>query len=84
MKVLKEKIEECKSKLGTWPPPRKLRTINSTTDRQPVRVTLTDPSATLAFTHIHHSITRMDMKAPPPLLDEYGLPKRQELDCMIR
>ncbi|CAF1183354.1 unnamed protein product [Rotaria sp. Silwood1] len=25
----------------------------------------------------------MDMKAPSPILDEYGLPKRKELDCMI-
>ncbi|CAF3756911.1 unnamed protein product [Rotaria sp. Silwood1] len=25
----------------------------------------------------------MDMKAPSPILDEYGLPKRRELDCMI-
>ncbi|CAF1183320.1 unnamed protein product [Rotaria sp. Silwood1] len=83
MKVLKGKIEECKSKLRTWPPPRKSRTINLMADRQPIRVTLEEPSAKLNFTHIHHSITRMDMKAPSPILDEYGLPKRRELDCMI-
>ncbi|CAF4365950.1 unnamed protein product, partial [Adineta steineri] len=83
MKILKEKIEECKSKLQTWPPSRKVRTINSTTDRQPVRVAIAEPNATLAFNHIHHSITRMDLKAPPPILDEYGLPKRVQLDCMI-
>ncbi|CAF1290838.1 unnamed protein product [Adineta steineri] len=83
MKILKEKIEECKSKLQTWPPQRKVRTINSTTDRQPVRVTIAEPNATLAFNHIHHTITRMDIKAPPPILDEYGLPKRVQLDCMI-
>ncbi|CAF4553717.1 unnamed protein product, partial [Rotaria magnacalcarata] len=23
------------------------------------------------------------MKAPTPMLDEYGLPKRREVDCMI-
>ncbi|CAF3837158.1 unnamed protein product [Adineta steineri] len=83
MKILKEKIEECKSKLQTWPPSRKVRTINSTTDRQPVRVAIAEPNATLAFNHIHHTITRMDLKAPPPILDEYGLPKRVQLDCMI-
>ncbi len=82
--VTKEKIDECKSKLQKWPPPRKPRNTNPTTDREPVRVTLEEPSAKLAFTHIHHSITRMDMKAPPPLLDEYGLPKRRDIDCMIR
>jgi hypothetical protein len=53
-------------------------------DREPVRVTLEEPSAKLAFTHIHHSITRMEMKAPPALLDEYGFPKRKEIECMIR
>ena len=65
-------------------PPRKQRQINSMTNRQPVRVTLEEPNAKLPFTHIHHSLTRIEMKAPPPLLDEYGLPKRRELDCMIR
>jgi hypothetical protein len=84
MKILKEKIEECKSKLGKWPPPRKPHTINSTVDREPVRVTLQEPNAKLTFTHIHHSITRVDLKAPPALLDEYGLPKRRDIDCMIR
>jgi hypothetical protein len=84
MKATKEKIEECKGILKTWPPARKPRTINQITDREPVRVTLEEPSAKLAFTHIHHSIERMDMKAPPTLLDEYGLPKRREIDCMIR
>ncbi len=84
MKAIKEKIEECKSKLKTWPPARKPRTINPMGDREPVRVTLEEPSAKLAFTHIHYSITRMDIKAPPSLLDEYGLPKRREIDCMIR
>jgi len=54
------------------------------TDRKPVRVNLEAPSAKLAFTHIHHSITRMDMKAPPALLDEYGFPQRKEIECMIR
>ncbi|CAF1146285.1 unnamed protein product [Rotaria sordida] len=83
MKVLKAKIEECKSKLRTWPPPRKPRTMNSMADRQPVRVTLEEPNAKLRFAHIHHTITRMDMKAPPPMLDEYGLPKRRGIDCMI-
>lgn len=84
MEALKQKIEECKSKLKTWPPSRKPRSVNLLTDRQPVRVKLEEPSATLNFTHIHHSITRLDMKAPPALLDEYGLPKRKEIDCMIR
>ncbi len=84
MKATKEKIEECKGKLKTWPPARKPRTINQITDREPVRVTLEEPSAKLTFTHIHHSIERMEMKAPDTLLDEYGLPKRREIDCMIR
>jgi hypothetical protein len=84
MKAIGEKIEECKNQLKTWPPTRKSRTNKSTINREPVRVTLEEPSAKLAFNHIHHSITRMDMKAPPALLDEYGLPKRKEIDCMIR
>ena len=84
MKITSEKIEECKSQLKTWPPPRKVRQVNPTVDREPVRITLEPPSAKLAFNHIHHSITRMDIKAPPALLDEYGLPTRKEIDCMIR
>jgi hypothetical protein len=82
--MLKTKIEECKSKLQTWPPLRKLRIVNPMADRQPVRVILEEPNATLRFTHIHHSITRMDIKAPPALVDEYGLPVRRNIDCMIR
>jgi hypothetical protein len=84
MKALKEQIEECKSKLQKWPPARKPRNPNPMADREPVRVPLEEPSAKLKFTHIHHSITRMELKAPPALLDEYGLPKRREIDCMIR
>lgn len=82
--ALKQQIEECKSKLQTWPPARKSRVKNFVEDRQPVRVQIDGPKANLRFTHIHHSITRMDMKAPTPLLDQYGLPKRADLDCMIR
>ena len=84
MKILNEKIEECKSKLQTWPPPRKSRAIDPMVNREPVRVKLDEPDAKLPFNHIHHSITRMDMKAPPALVDEYGLPKRRDIDCMIR
>ncbi|CAM2713202.1 unnamed protein product [Rotaria socialis] len=83
IKSLKEKIEECKGKLQAWPPTRKPRTLNILTDRQPVRVRLDEPNAKLCFTHIHHTLTRLDLKAPPPMLDEYGLPKRREVDCMI-
>ncbi|UJR15063.1 hypothetical protein I4U23_002034 [Adineta vaga] len=83
MMALKQKIEECKKELQTWPPTRKERSNNPTVDRQPVRVELSEPSAKLAFHHIHHEITRMDIKAPPALIDEYGLPKRKEIDCMI-
>lgn len=78
------KIEEIKKQLSTWPPPRKVMSINPTEDRKPVRVTIEEPNATLRFLHMHHSISRMDMKPPMPFLDEYGLPKRRELDCMIR
>ena len=84
MKILKEKINECKKQLKTWPPARQTRSINPLTDRQAIRIKFDEPSAKLQFAHIHHSITRMDMKAPPALLDEYGLPKRRNLDCMIR
>ena len=84
-KVLKEKIEECKKQLKTWPPLRRTRTPeNPLADRKAVRVKLEEPNAKLRFVHIHHSITRMEMKAPLTLLDEYGLPKRREIDCMIR
>lgn len=84
MKVVKEQIEECKSKLQTWPPARKPRRIDPTADRETVRVTIEEPNAKLGFTHIHHEITRLDIKPPPPLLDEYGFPKRRDIDCMIR
>jgi hypothetical protein len=82
--LLKEKIEECKQKLQTWPPYRKIRTIDLIGNRQANRVQIDEPNAELQFTHIHHSISRMHRKAPISLVDEYGLPKRQEIDCMIR
>lgn len=84
IQATKEKIEECKKQLQTWPPPHKERQVNQMADREPVRVAIEPPSAKLLFTHIHYSITRMDMKAPLALLDEYGLPKRREIECMIR
>ena len=53
--------------------------------RQPVRVQLPEPHADSNFWHTHHSITRvMTFKGPPPIIDQYGLPKRRPLDCMIR
>ena len=84
MTVLKKKIEECKDKLRTWPPPRKSHALNPMANREPVRVTLEEQSAKFRFSHIHHSVSRMDIKAPVPILDEYGLPKRSEIVCMIR
>jgi hypothetical protein len=84
IKALEEKIEECKGKLQAWPPARKLRTFNILTDRQAVRVALDEPTEKLGFTHIHHTINRIDIKAPAPMLDQYGLPKRREIDCMLR
>ena len=84
MTMLKEKIDECQHQLPRWPPARKTRSSDPMSDRQPVRVQVKAPSAELNFTHIHHTITRMDRKAPPALFDEYGLPQRREIDCMIR
>ena len=85
MGALKLKIDECKRQLKTWPPPRRTRTAgNLLADRKAVRVKLEEPSAKLRFVHIHHSITRMEIKPPLPLLDEYGFPKRRKIDCMIR
>ena len=84
IEVTKEKIEECRKQLKTWPPPRKERHVNPVVKREPVRVALEPPSAKLRFAHIHHTLTRMDMKAPTPLLDEYGFPKRSDIECMIR
>jgi hypothetical protein len=84
IEITKQKIEECKSQLKTWPPTRKPRNDNPMANREPVRITLEAPSAKLAFNHIHHTISRMDMKAPEPILDEYGFPKRREIECMIR
>ena len=84
MTMLREKVEECRHQLQKWPPVRKARPSDPMKDREPVRVQIKEPSAELGFTHIHHTITRMDRKAPPTLLDEYGLPQRREIDCMIR
>ena len=84
IQITKQKIEECKSQLKIWPPARKPRNANPMANREPVRVTIEAPSAKLNFAHIHHEITRMDMKAPEPILDEYGFPKRREIECMIR
>ncbi|CAF4173901.1 unnamed protein product [Rotaria sp. Silwood2] len=84
IKMLKEKIEQCEIKLRTWPPPRKPRSLDLLSDRQPVRVTLDEPNAKHRFLHIHHSITRIDMVGPPQILDECGLPKRRDIDSYIK
>jgi hypothetical protein len=83
-KAIEKEIAECKSKLSTWPPKRKSRDVNSMKPRQPVRVQLPEPHADSYFEHTHHSIIRMTFKAPPSIVDQYGLPKRRPLDCMIR
>lgn len=82
--ALEKEIDEYKSKLSTWPPKRKSRIINSVVAKQPVRVQLREPHADAYFDHTHHSITRMTFRAPPAIIDQYGLPKRRLLDCMIR
>ncbi|CAF3451486.1 unnamed protein product [Rotaria sp. Silwood1] len=81
--ALQKELEECKSKLSRWPPKRKSRVIDSMKARQPVRIQLQEPHADSYFDHTHHSITRMTFKAPPSIVDQYGLPKRRPLDCMI-
>ena len=58
--------------------------MNSLEPRQPVRIDIPEPHAEGYFDHTHHSIERIDFKPPPPILDQYGLPKRRSLDCMIR
>lgn len=82
--ALEKEIDECKAKLSIWPPKRKSHVINSIEARQPVRVQLQGPHADADFDHTHHSITRLTFKAPPAIIDQYGLPKRRPLDCMIR
>ncbi|CAF2442374.1 unnamed protein product [Rotaria sp. Silwood2] len=81
--ALQKELDECKSKLSTWPPKRKSRVIDSMKARQPVRIQLQEPHADSYFDHTHHSIARMTFRAPPAIVDQYGLPKRQPLDCMI-
>jgi len=83
-KALERELDEFKSKLSTWPPKRKSRVVNLTEARQPVRIQLPEPHADSYFDHTHHSISRLTFKAPPAIVDEYGLPKRRLLDCMIR
>ncbi|UJR23954.1 hypothetical protein I4U23_026922 [Adineta vaga] len=82
-KAIQKELDECKTKLSTWPPPQKSRRVNLNKVKQPVRIQLPEPHADGYFDHTHHSITRMSFKAPPALLDQYGLPKRRPLDCMI-
>lgn len=78
---LKKQIEECRTKLGSdWPPPIKKQTIIV---RKPVIVKLDPPKAEIEFTHTHHEITRIELKPPPPVLDEHGRPLRKKFDCMI-
>ncbi|CAF3279123.1 unnamed protein product [Rotaria socialis] len=81
--ALQIELDMCKSKLSIWPPKRKSHVINPMKARQPVRVQLQEPHADSYFEHTHHSITRITFKAPPAIVDQYGLPKRKLLDCMI-
>ncbi|CAF1121320.1 unnamed protein product [Adineta steineri] len=82
-KALQKELDDCKSKLSTWPPMRKSRIVNLTKVRQPVRIQVLEPHADSYFDHTHHSISRVTFKAPPMLVDQYGLPKRRPIDCMI-
>ncbi|CAF1219090.1 unnamed protein product [Didymodactylos carnosus] len=82
IEYLNEKLNECKSKLKTWPPPRKQQS-GQAGNRKPVKVQLEEPKSTHDFIHIHHEITRMERKPPPALIDEYGVPIRRKFDCMI-
>lgn len=78
---LKKKIEECKAKLGSsWPPPEKPPQVIV---RKPVKVNVQAPTAEIEFNHIHYDITRMELKPPLPVIDEYGRPIRKKFDCMI-
>ena len=72
-----------KNKLSTWPPERKSRAINAVEPKQAVRIEIPEPQAQGYFEHTHHSVTRLTFHAPPAILDQYGLPKRRSLDCMI-
>ena len=81
---MEKELDECKTKLSNWPPKRKSRVINSIEARQPIRVPIPEPHAEGYFDHTHHSITRVVFVAPPPIIDQFGLPKRRALDCMIR
>ena len=83
-RAIEKEIEECKRKLSKWPPERKSRVISSIEARQPVRVHLEARHGDSFFEHTHHSIKRLTFKAPPAIVDQYGLPKRRPLDCMIR
>ncbi|CAF3792845.1 unnamed protein product [Rotaria socialis] len=64
----------------------KVNLIHGETQRT-ILICTVDDGATVAqlayedFTH--HAHTHLDLKAPPPMLDEYGLSKRREVDCMI-
>ena len=82
--AIERELDDCRRRLSTWPPKRKSRAIQSVEGRQAVRVSLPEPHADAYFDHTHHTITRLDFKAPPTLIDQYGLPKRRPLDCMIR
>lgn len=83
-KAIEKEIEELQSKLSRWPPERKSHVINSIETRQPVRVQLKEPHADSYFEHTHYSVKRLTFKPPPAIVDQYGLPKRRPLDCMIR
>lgn len=80
IEVLNKKIEECKTKLTSWPP--KKREKKPVVER-PVKVVIDEPKSDLQLAHIHYTVTRMDFKPPQPLFDFYGVPLNPKFDCMI-
>ena len=81
VRLLESQIEECKSKLPSWPPAHKL---TPKLELKPVHVELKEPKSELDLHHTHYEITRVDFfKIPPNLYDNFGVPLRRKFDCMI-
>lgn len=78
---LKKQIDECKLKLGKWPPTRRNKQKNQL---KPVPVELEERvDLVLPPSNIKYDVKRVDFVPPPQLYDSSGLPIRRTFDAMI-
>lgn len=82
--ALNLQVKECQIKLGYWPPESysALSETNMIAKREPVIVTVVEPKLDIQFDTTNYMMLQ-STQLPPQLFDSYGVPIRDNFDCMI-